>query len=419
MENKTTSKRKKLLLIIGIPVLIIAIILMAASAGLNTFLKPSIKRALSKLVVDGSDSLYTFSLGDYTVGMGGHTVIINNLNIQVDSNRYYLLKAANQLPPLIFSIKLDRASVTGLSPWELWRHKNIYCNSIVLAGSVVSLQQQKEVKDTVKRKEPKTLYEAIKPDINEIKIGNIDVRNSDITFKTLQEETEKKESWHFEKMRIKLTEIKVDSLTHKDTTRILYAANLQTAFDSLRMKSTDGMYEYSVSKTEYDFKKRSVEIEKFRLKPAISQQEFNKRKGHEADRFTVNIQKIGIENFNASAFVIESRVEASVINLSSPVIELYKDKTAGPNNTNKMGKYPHQQLKKADLSIDIDSIKIKDGKFTYTEKSAKTLMDGSFKFTNVNGHIPNITNQAVDIEKNHWCKALRDPLIISPKRNHV
>lgn len=405
MTNAPASKKRRLLLWVGIPLLIIGILVTVAILGVNTFLKPTIKNAISKIVVDGSDSLYTFSLGDYTLGMGGSAVDINNLSIQVDSARYRAMKAANMLPPLIFSVKLSGASIRGLNPWALWRGKNINCNSIVLAGSVVSLQQQKNETDTLTAEKLKNFYEAIKPDINEINIGYIEIRNSDLTFKTLQEETEQKDNWHFEKMGIKVSDIKVDSGSHKDTTRILYASNIQAGFDSLSMKSTDDMYKFNVGKTAYDFKDRTITVEQFKLRPNISQEDFNKRMGHEADRFTADVKEIKVNNFNAAALLAQSRLETGTIELNSPSFSIYKDKRAGPNNTNKMGKYPHQLLLKAKAPIDIDSIVIKNGQFTYTEKSLKTFMDGSFKFTNVNGHIPNITNQPAEIARNGWCKA--------------
>ncbi|MES2776103.1 MAG: hypothetical protein V4722_18140 [Bacteroidota bacterium] len=406
MMKKITPKKRRLLLWIGIPLLLLIVLgVIFLSIGVNTFLKPTIKKALSKVVVDGSDSLYTFSLGDYSVGPGGRTVTINKLEIVVDSNRYRILKAANRLPGLIFSIKIDALVVTGLQPWTLWRHKNIYCNEIAIANSTIIIEQQQKRKgDTMASATPKTLYESIKPDINNINIGKINVTNSDITFKTAKRQTNL-DSWRIEKMRIQMTDVVVDSLTYADTARILYAGNLQTSFDNLKMKTQDGLYNYSLGKTEYDFKKRSVDIADIKLAPAIGQAEFNKRFGHAKDRFHLDIKKTSIENFNASALLIDDQIEAASVILESPVLDVYKDKSPGKDLTNKMGTYPHQLLLKAENSIDIDRIKINQGRLTFTEKSAKTGLEGPFKFTNINGTITNATNQPEVYARERWCKA--------------
>lgn len=405
MEQKSSSKKRRLLLLIGIPVLIVIVALVVAISGLNTFLKPVIKRSLSKVVVDGSDSLYTFSLKDYIIGPGGRSATISGLDIHVDSARYKLLKTAGLLPPLVVSIQIDKASVTGISPWELWRHKNIICNGIVLSGAKVNLLQQQKSTDTTKHEPPKTLYEAIKPDINYISIRRITVKDADVVYRTVQQQTQEKASWRFENTGIILDEILVDSLSHKDTAKILYAKNLQLALGSLNMNTSDGIYKFSTKNTDFNFKERTVTIEDVKILPAISKAEFNKRTGHEADLFTVSIPSISIENFNPSALLVENFIDADLVKLSEPDIDLYKDKTAGPDNRSKVGKYPQQLLLKADVPINIKKLTISKGKLVVTQKSLKTGENGSFKFNNVNGNIVNITNRPANIAANQWCKA--------------
>ena len=81
MTQKASKNRWRLLLFIGIPVLLIVIALVVALLGVNTFLKPTIKRAISKVITDGSDSLYVFSLKDYVIGPGGRSAIITGIDI--------------------------------------------------------------------------------------------------------------------------------------------------------------------------------------------------------------------------------------------------------------------------------------------------------------------------------------------------
>ena len=414
MERKTSSKKTRLLLFISIPLLIIIVLLIVAVGGLNTFLKPVIKRSLAKVVVDGSDSLYTFSLKDYTIGPGGRSAVINGLDIHVDSARYKLLKTAGLLPPLIISIQVNRATVTGLNPWQLWRYKNIICNRIVLNGARINLLQQTKRSDTIKTAEPKSLYELIKPDINDISIRRINISDADVVYRTVQQQTDQKSSWHFTNTGVILDDIKVDSLAHTDTARVWYAGNLQVSLGSSNMAASDGIYKFSTKDTEYDFKKRSAEVEEVKLIPAISKAEFNKRMGHEADLFTISIPKVSIENFNASALLLDNNLEAELIRLAAPYINIYKDRTAGPDYRNKVGKYPHQLLLKADVQIEVKKLNINKGKLVVSQKSLKTGETGSFTFTNVNGNITNVTNQKDDIAAHHWCKANLSAAFMGP-----
>ena len=74
---------------------------------------------------------------------------------------------------------------------------------------------------------PKTLYELIKPDINNINIRRISVSDADVTYKTVHQQTEQKASWHFENTGVILDDIVVDYAAHQDTARVWYAGNLQ------------------------------------------------------------------------------------------------------------------------------------------------------------------------------------------------
>lgn len=261
---------------------------------------------------------------------------------------------------------------------------------------------------------PKTLYELIKPDINNINIRRISVSDADVTYKTVHQQTEQKASWHFENTGVILDDIVVDSAAHQDTARVWYAGNLQVSLGSFNMNSSNSIYKFSTKNTDYNFKKRTAVIEELKMLPAISKAEFNKRMGHEADLFTISVPAISIENFNASAMLVDDKLEAEQISLQEPDIDIYKDKTAGTDYRNKVGKYPHQLLLKADVQIKVKKVTVSKGKLVVTQKSLKTGENGSFKFNNVHGNIVNITNQADDIAANHWCRANLSAAFMGP-----
>lgn len=406
MKQKPGLGKIRLAILLGLPVLIIIVLVFIALTGVNTFLKPVIKNALAKLVVDGSDSLYQFQLKDYSIGPGGRSVIINELDIRVDSSRYKLLKAAGLLPPLVFSIRVNQASVTGLNPWQLWRHRNIICKSVVLKGAKVNLLQQvKKRIDTSGVVVSKNFYELIKPDINNIEVRRINVSNADVTFRTIFQQSGQDSYWHLENTGVILDDILVNSTSHNDSSKVLYANNLVASVGSLKTSSSSAIYQFSTNNAAYDFKKRKAIIAGLAITPAISKTAFYKRMGHEADLFTILIPGLTIEGFNPDSLISNNKLFASLVTLENPDIDIYKDRRAGRDYRNKMGKYPHQLLAKAEMNISIKKLAIRNGKLVVSQKSAKTGETGSFRFTAVNGRIENISNQAIDIRANQWCKA--------------
>lgn len=405
MKKSTGNKKIRWLLWLGLPLILIAALVIFAVSGLNTFLKPTIKRSLAKVVVDGSDSLYRFSVRDYTIGPGGRSAVISGIEVQVDSARYKTLKATGLLPRIVISLSIEKASISGISPWELWKHKNIICSQVAMENIKMNLLQQTRPADSLKNAGTKTLYQLIKPDINVIDINIIKVKNADILYRTVQEQTEKRSWWHFKNTTATVEDIKVDSLAGGDTSRFSYAGNFKISLGAFNMTSSDDVYKLSTKNTDYDFSKKLATIEEFKLLPAITKQEFNKKMGHAADLFTINAPLVSIGAFNPSPLLIDSRIEAGLITLDKPDIEIYKDNTAPYDTRSKVGKYPHQLLMKAGMPISIKAIKIEKGKLLVTQRSRKTGEAGSFSFHNVRGSIKNITNDTAEVQKNKWCRA--------------
>jgi hypothetical protein len=406
MKDKPTRRRRlRLFLFIFIPLIIIAAGLAFVFSGVNTFLKPTITKMISRIIVDGSDSLYSFSLRDYAIGPGGRTVVIEDLRIAVDSSHYYRLKERGLLPSLIFSLDVDKASVTGLNPIDLYKHKKIICRTIGIENAKVSFLQQMKRKDSLPDAPQKTLYELIQPDINLIDVEKLVIKNADVLFKTVAHQTSKKDSWHFENTSMEMDHIKVDSNSHADTARAWYADNIHVKLGKFMTRESGALYNFSIAATEYDFKKRTATLDSVKILPAISNAAFNKRMGHEADQFSVVIPKLELEEFNAAAFIVENYIEAGSAKISNPVISLYKDRNAGLDTRSKVGEYPHQLLLKAAPLIDIKKINIQGGSLTVTQKSQKTQLEGHFTFRGIHGNITNVTNNSTVIANDKWCKA--------------
>ena len=97
MALYVTRKKKSVKAI----VLFLLILLLAVAAFFifgNRMVEPVLRQRLHTLIVQGSDSLYTYELGGLHVNFFGGAVEVENLHIKVDSARYRQLSSANALP---------------------------------------------------------------------------------------------------------------------------------------------------------------------------------------------------------------------------------------------------------------------------------------------------------------------------------
>src|SRR5215203_6462416 len=90
-------RHRRLSIIIGSFLILVAVILFVF---VNFLLEPVLAKKLDALIVQGSDSLYTYRLGKLNAGFFGGNIRVENLEIKVDSNRYRALKKEHALPAL-------------------------------------------------------------------------------------------------------------------------------------------------------------------------------------------------------------------------------------------------------------------------------------------------------------------------------
>src|ERR1700744_5830621 len=81
-------------------------------AGLQYYLKPRLGHLLQKVIVTGSDSLYRFEQGKFSVNLWKGGVALDSCILTLDSTRFAARKASGQLPNLTVSLRLERVEVS-------------------------------------------------------------------------------------------------------------------------------------------------------------------------------------------------------------------------------------------------------------------------------------------------------------------
>ena len=126
-----TTKRKRRLKRIGIIAAISLFVIFSAIFVLaNYYVEPVLRKRLHTLIIEGSDSLYTYKLGSLRTNIFGGNIEITGLQISIDSNRYALLESRNALPALVMQLDVEKASVKGIGLFSLLFSKKIFIDEI-------------------------------------------------------------------------------------------------------------------------------------------------------------------------------------------------------------------------------------------------------------------------------------------------
>src|SRR5437868_10887964 len=116
IRTKRSRRFRKFFLVAGG---VFIFLLAAFLIFVNRFLEPMLKDRLHTLIVQGSDSLYTYTLGKLNADFFGGDVEVENLQIRIDSNRYEYLKERNALPSLTMQLSLGRGHIKGVGIFAL------------------------------------------------------------------------------------------------------------------------------------------------------------------------------------------------------------------------------------------------------------------------------------------------------------
>src|SRR5687768_7446413 len=136
MWARLSKRRRKVFIITGATLIILIFFFIVF---VNSFLKPILRDRLHTLIVQGSDSLYSYTLTDLEPNFFGSSVVVENLQLRIDSNRYRQLVLQNRLPTLSFELNLVKGSITGIGIFQLLVSKRLIISEIKITDASITL----------------------------------------------------------------------------------------------------------------------------------------------------------------------------------------------------------------------------------------------------------------------------------------
>ena len=367
----------------------------------NRLVEPLLRDRLHILIVQGSDSLYNYKVGKLHANFFGGNVEVENLHIRVDSNRYFKMLGENSLPSLTMQLDLQKGQIKGLGVFSLIFSKAIKISEILSKEADIKLSRHIN-KENPGNTNVIPLWKAIQPGIKSISIGKINLDGVKLLYRNA--DTSESVKLQFDRCEAIFKNIRIDSAATADTSRIGFAKDLSMQFYDLKFRTPDSSYKMKAELISYSSVNKTLRIKDFKLQPTLEENFFKYATVQNAS-YVIMFEEIKFTNLLLDRFIHNNMIVADSAIVYQPEINIGNDKTLPPGYENKIGRYPHQQLLKAEPVIMIKGVRLIDGKFSYTEKNEKTLQEGKLLIDNMNVSISNITNEVTLIKKNPNCIA--------------
>jgi hypothetical protein len=370
---------------------------------IDRYLEPIIHQRLEKLIVSGSDSLYNFQLDAIDVRFWAASVEVKNLRIKIDSAHYAQREKTGTLPALTFEIDLLKGSIRSIGLFQLVFKKKISIGSIISKDGDISFSRHDRRSNKKMNTDNQPLWKLLQPEILSIDVDKIILNDISLNYTNADSATAFK--WKFDHCSAIVDHTKVDSTATADTSRIAFSKNVSIQFNNIKLQTADASYAIEAKQLWYSSEKKIIEAEDFTLHPVLGQQAFYRKVGYDKDRYSLEFPKLKFINFQLPQWISQNMLTIDTIDMLSPVISVYKDRTQPADGRSKFGKYPHQLLENAPFTIRVKAVHISDARVTYTEKSQESKLEGKLVFQKLRGLITNVNNDPEDLVKNSKCIA--------------
>lgn len=362
----------------------------------NVYLEPVLRKRLHTLIVEGSDSLYTYRLGSLHVNFFGGDVGVRDMQIGVDSNRFKRLKQSGSLPSLVMQLNVNSAHIRGIGIFALLFNRKIVINEISSTDADVRLSRYPKEKDTaavVKEKIP--LWKAIQPQIRDVVVKKIKLNGIKLLYKNSEGREGKLQ---FDRCDALFEDIRIDSAATSDVERIEYVRNFSFRLNDLKFRTSDSAYKLKAEWITYNSAKHLLEIDSFKLQPTLKNDE--RQDSMRKSWYTFTFDRVSFNGLRLDRYLRFNLAEADSVFFQNPTLSVYQDKLGQRSYESKIGKYPHQLLMKASTVIDIKKFVARNMQIAVTEKDEITREEGTINLSDINLTVANVVNDPVLVKQN-------------------
>ncbi|HYO22276.1 MAG TPA: hypothetical protein VER36_07705 [Flavisolibacter sp.] len=408
MQKATRKRKLKRLGIIAAVLLVLGFTALFVLA--NFYVEPVLRKRLHILIIEGSDSLYTYTLGRLNTNIFGGNIEVDDLHISVDSNRYALLERQKALPAMVMQLDVKKASIKGIGIFSLLFNKKIKIKEISSRQADIKLLRnfRKEDSATAVTKNKVPLWKTLQSKIKDISVDQIKLDGIKLLYRNTEEIDAAK--LQFDRCDAVFENIRIDSAAVADTSRIGYVENFSLKFNDLKFRTPDSAYKLKAQWITYNSATRLLQIDSFKIQPTLEKE--NRVDSLRRSWYTATFDRVNFMGLRLDHYLRLNRAVADSVIFQNPKLEIYQDRLGLKSYKSKIGQYPHQQLLKANATVDIKKFIVANMQIDVVEKHEETRKEGTIEIRELNLSVQNIVNDPALIRQNPIAMATASGKII-------
>lgn len=285
-----------------------------------------------------------------------------------------------ELSPQIAYLKVKRVSLSKLDIW------NFIENNELKVGKLKIIQPRLNLFFFDRKALPKKEQ---KPgnDLNaKLEIDGIELREMNIQLHLKNESKITINKFDFE-----ITKPVIHPDLFPDITRAIEYSEVDLQINSLTYENPKSFYDITLQHMEVGDHLKSIKLNGFKVTPKLDKKAFARKHQYQTDRFVIDLEEIGIQNFDFERLISDRVISIENININGLEMEVYRDKDR-PFNFQNFPKLPQQQIRGIKQDLEIQNININKANVVYLEKMQNTNKAGRVDFKNLEAKIENFGN---------------------------
>ena len=394
---KTPNNLKKILKITLYNFLgLLAIVSMICFWGL----KPLLSKRIQEATLSATDSLYHVDFKDIDYEIFSGTAHIANVTWEADTTLFNILKKKKKFPNNIFRAKVNEISLTGLRPWTIAFSKKLSIANINIVYPNVEITHENQPYNSFKT--AKTPYQIISKFIESFSVGKINCKNINFAYSDVSK-SEKISTNRIENLDLEMSNLLIDSVSHKDKNRFYYSKACFFKLKQIRLPSEDSLNTLIISDILFSSNDKTLTIQKLVNLPRYKAIEYGNHSAGQ-DRIESIVENIKLTDIDLEKLFEQKKIYAQHLWIPQGKLQVFADTRPFKESIKATYKLlPQEAFRKMDLKFMVDTVHINQVKIVYSEYNPETDLVGHVYFSKVKGIALNLTNDTIPLQKNPHC----------------
>ena len=408
MAQSKIKTHKVLFIILGI----IAAVLVIAYFQFDKIVENLVRTKLTGLIDQSPDKFYDYEFQNLDINLITGSLTFNKLGLIPAEHAFDSLKSNTGKLRSIIEVHMDEITLTGFEIRKFLDNGTLDIdNFLIFAPQIKVFINPDKAKITSEKSD--VIQDLLTDNFISATLNKFEIIDGNLEFYYINQNTKP--------LSIESTHL---LLTHAYADQETLQKFIPLDYQSISFTSTGISMDISeeiglTSDTIYfDVNQATIRLSNFQIVPKFSREAFAARHEFQRQWVALTVDGLVLKDIQLAHFEETGNIVVNKVEVKSPKLELYKDKTK-PTPPFKKKPLPGTEIRNLPVIIDIDSISVVQALITINEKSPLTQETSNMIFNNLNALITNFTNDPVALATDQFMIADIHTQVMNKANTHM